>query len=104
MLVSRLLGSFGRKQPARSALRFTFIAALCCNLPLLTHAQKLSSKPDLSTLVVMGDSLSAGVQNISLEGSQQSHGYATVIAEQAKLSNYVMPLILPPGMPNKVYI
>ena len=37
---------------------------------------------DFSTLVVVGDSLAAGVQNGSLEDVQQLHGFANVIAQQ----------------------
>jgi hypothetical protein len=37
---------------------------------------------DFSQLVIVGDSLAAGVQNGSLEGSQQQHGFASVIAGQ----------------------
>ena len=46
-------------------------------------AQQLPQPADLSRLVVVGDSLSAGVQNISLAKSQQIHGFANLIAEQA---------------------
>ena len=57
------------------------------------------SKADLSRLVVVGDSLSAGFQNLSLLDSQQVHGYANVIAQQAGV-NLNLPLIAPPGIPN----
>ncbi len=56
-------------------------------------------KADLSKLVVVGDSLSAGVQNFSLLDKQQPNGYASVIARQAGVS-LVLPLIPFPGAPN----
>src|SRR5216684_1201505 len=40
-------------------------------------------KPDLSRLVVVGDSLSAGFQSGSLLDVQQMHGYGAVVAAQA---------------------
>lgn len=54
---------------------------------------------DLSTLVVAGDSISAGVQNFSLEQDQQIHGYASVLAQQAGV-NLTLPLVPYPGAPN----
>jgi hypothetical protein len=54
---------------------------------------------DFSTLVVVGDSLAAGVQNGSLEDVQQLHGFANVIAGQIP-TNLVMPLVPAPGAPN----
>ncbi len=56
-------------------------------------------QPDLSRLVVAGDSLSAGVQNFSLLDTQQPHGYASVIAQQANVP-LVLPLVPYPGAPN----
>ena len=53
---------------------------------------------DLSRLVVVGDSLSAGFQNGSLLDSQQPHGYAALIARQAR-TPLALPLIAPPGFP-----
>jgi hypothetical protein len=41
---------------------------------------------DFSKLVVVGDSLAAGVENGSLEDSQQVHGFANVIAQQVGTS------------------
>jgi lysophospholipase L1-like esterase len=54
---------------------------------------------DLSTLVVVGDSLSAGVQNFSLLDTQQPNGYVSLIASQAKVP-LTLPLIPFPGAPN----
>src|SRR5579864_4034972 len=56
-------------------------------------------RADLSRLVIIGDSLSAGFQNDSLLDSQQPHGYASLIAAQANVS-LALPLIAPPGIPN----
>jgi lysophospholipase L1-like esterase len=62
------------------------------------------TKADLSRLVVVGDSLSAGVQNIALAKSQQVHGFASLIASQAKVKNWTLPLIYEPGIPNKLIV
>src|ERR1700694_4674766 len=64
-----------------------------------------SGKADLSRLVVVGDSLSAGFQNFSLydgntapaPGGEQ-HGYAAVVAQQARVA-LVERLISYPGIP-----
>ena len=57
----------------------------------------------LSNLVVVGDSLSAGVQNFSLLGTQQVNGFATLIAEQANVP-LVLPLVPYPGVPNVLHL
>jgi lysophospholipase L1-like esterase len=59
------------------------------------NAQKLN----LSRLVVVGDSLAAGVENDSLEASQQIHSFASVIAQQAG-TGLVLPWVPYPGAPN----
>jgi len=56
-------------------------------------------KADLSRLVVVGDSLSAGFQNGSLVESAQVNGYAALLAGQAGVS-LPLPLIASPGVPN----
>jgi lysophospholipase L1-like esterase len=58
---------------------------------------------DLSRLVVVGDSLTAGFQNGSLRGSQQVHGIAAVIAQQAGVP-LAQPLIGEPGIPNALQL
>lgn len=55
--------------------------------------------PDWSRLVVVGDSLSAGVQNFSLLDTQQPNGYASLLAKQIGTS-LTLPLISFPGLPN----
>ncbi len=54
---------------------------------------------DLSRFVVVGDSLSAGVENFSLLDTQQPNGYASLIAEQAGVP-LTLPLVPYPGAPN----
>jgi phospholipase/lecithinase/hemolysin len=54
---------------------------------------------DLSRLVVVGDSLSAGFQNGSLLASQQIHGYAALVAAQAGVE-LPLPLLAAPGIPS----
>lgn len=56
-------------------------------------------KADLSRLVVVGDSISAGVQNFSLLDTQQANGYASLIAAQAGVP-LTLPLVPFPGAPN----
>ena len=71
-------------------------------LPLLIGAATAfaaSERADLSRLVVVGDSLSAGVQNFSLLDVQQINGYASLIAEQARVP-MTLPLVPYPGAPN----
>ncbi|HEY7387706.1 MAG TPA: SGNH/GDSL hydrolase family protein [Bryobacteraceae bacterium] len=58
-----------------------------------------NGKADLWRLVVVGDSISAGVQNFSLLDTQQPHGYAALIAEQARVP-MTLPLVPYPGAPN----
>ena len=70
------------------------MSILCAGVP--AAAQK---RADLTRLVVVGDSLSAGFQNHSLLDTQQVHGYASLVAAQAKAA-LTLPLIAPPGIPN----
>jgi phospholipase/lecithinase/hemolysin len=58
-----------------------------------------SASPDLSRIVVIGDSLSAGFQNGSLHEAHQPHGYASLVAAQARAA-LPLPLIAAPGIPN----
>src|SRR5215472_14726476 len=79
-----------RKMRFRSFM--PILLALAVVAPLRAQDWK---KIDFSRLVVVGDSLAAGVQNGSLEFSQQEHGFASVIARQA-----FAPLVPYPGAPN----
>jgi hypothetical protein len=56
-------------------------------------------KADLSKLVFVGDSLTAGFQSDSLIDTAQVHGWANVVATQAG-TPLSLPLIAPPGIPN----
>ena len=60
---------------------------------------QIRRRPDFSNLVVVSDSLAAGVENGSLQDSQQVHGFAKVIAEQVG-ATLALPLVPPPGAPN----
>lgn len=91
--VERLHSQLIRKRFWR-ALGLLLIALVALGLP--AQAQKPA---DLSRLVVVGDSLSAGFQNGSLLDTQQVHGYANLIAQQAG-TNLNLPLIAFPGIPN----
>jgi hypothetical protein len=72
------------------------------------QAEAAQQQADLSNLVVIGDSLSAGFQNFSLYDSDsavppappggQKHGFAALIAQQANVS-LDLPLIQYPGIP-----
>ncbi len=57
------------------------------------------ARADLSRLVVVGDSLSAGFQSGSLLSRQQQNGYASRVVRQAGVS-LTLPLIAEPGVPN----
>lgn len=58
-----------------------------------------SGKDTFSKLVVVGDSLAAGVENGSLVDFQQEHGFAKVIARQMHVP-LSLPLVPYPGAPN----
>jgi hypothetical protein len=66
------------------------------------HAQDRNSPP-LDRFVVIGDSLSAGVQNFSLLDTQQPRGYASIIARQAGWP-LTLPLVPYPGIPNVLQV
>jgi len=67
------------------------------------RAEDRNAPPTPDRLVVVGDSLSAGVQNFSLLFSQQPHGYASVIARQAGWP-LTLPLVPYPGAPNVLHL
>lgn len=66
---------------------------------VVTMAAASPLKAQRTPLVVVGDSLAAGVQNESLEETQQLHGFANVIAQQAGVP-LTLPLVPYPGVPN----
>jgi lysophospholipase L1-like esterase len=73
-----------------------FSLAFILALALPAAAQQ---KINFSKLVVVGDSLAAGVENGSLWDQQQVHGFASVIAREAN-AQLTLPLVPYPGAPN----
>ncbi len=84
-------------------MSITKLAFILSAFPALFVPQLGYGKPkqgvDFTRFVVVGDSLSAGFQNFSLLDSQQTHGYASLIAQQAGTS-LILPLVPYPGAPN----
>jgi lysophospholipase L1-like esterase len=78
--------------------RGAMLCSLACALAATLPAQAVKNI-DFSRLVVVGDSLAAGVENGSLEASQQRHGFAKVIARQIG-TPLELPLVPYPGAPN----
>jgi hypothetical protein len=91
--MTNLIATPTRFQPLIGGLS---LLALVATLSSTGFAEK---KADLSRLVVVGDSLSAGFQNGSLLDIQQPHGYASLVASQAR-TMLPLPLIAAPGIPN----
>src|SRR5579872_4575312 len=79
--------------------RFCVLSLL---LPIVLCADDRKDHKDqsssLGTFVVVGDSLSAGFQNFSLNDTSQPHGFAAVVASQAN-ANVPLPLFTYPGIP-----
>src|SRR5579863_7544595 len=77
------------------------VCACALSATLVFAAPPAQSKKtvDFSRFVVMGDSLSAGVENFSLLDSQQPNGYASLIAGKAH-ALLPLPLVPYPGAPN----
>jgi lysophospholipase L1-like esterase len=82
------------KLTSRGAMLCSLVCALATTLPA-----QVVKNIDFSRLVVVGDSLAAGVENGSLEASQQRHGFAKVIARQIG-TPLELPLVPYPGAPN----
>src|SRR5215831_13863344 len=80
-------------------LRYLTVIMALLSLGLAPDVQAKASRADVSRLVVVGDSLSAGFQNGSLLGAQQLHGYASLVAQQAGVE-LPLPEIAYPGIPN----
>ena len=78
----------------RKKLLFVSIAVLALS-PFTLPAQPA---PDFSKMVVVGDSLSAGYLNGSLNETGQNYGYAVRLAQQAGQS-LNLPLVSYPGLP-----
>jgi len=83
-----------RKAPTPVLASVLFTVACAAWLPA-----QVRKAVNFSNLVVVGDSLAAGVENGSLQHSQQIHGFANVIAQQIG-TPLVLPLVPPPGAPN----
>ena len=80
--------------------RFGSLSILSCALLCGSLSPQSGWAADvLSRLVVVGDSISGGIQGFSLEQDQQIHGYASVIANQANVP-LTLPLVPYPGAPN----
>jgi len=63
------------------------------------QAAQAKNVGNFSNTIFLGDSLTAGFQSGSLLDTQQVHGWAPVLAAQAKF-NIIQPLIAYPGAPN----
>jgi lysophospholipase L1-like esterase len=63
------------------------------------QAAQMKNVGNFTNTVFLGDSLTAGYQSGSLLDTQQVHGWAPLVAAQAKF-NIVLPLIAPPGAPS----
>ena len=79
--------------------RTVAIVVTLCTLVFVDPAAAHRERADLSRIVVIGDSLSAGYQNGSLLDRQQVKGYASVVTRQAQ-AVLPLPLIAEPGIPN----
>ncbi len=97
------------KMNTRSASNISLIAVLTLAIagcssgssnPLAAvQAAQMKNIGNFSNTVFLGDSLTAGYQSGSLLDTQQIHGWAPLVAAQAKF-NIVLPLIAPPGAPS----
>lgn len=79
----------------RKSTRFLLAAALAAVSFQPAAAQ---NRGNLTRFVAIGDSLTAGVQNIGLEASLQKKGYAALIARQAGVT-LTLPEVAYPGAP-----
>src|ERR1700730_6219691 len=84
-------------------LAFNLLLSVTLSPAWAEHKGDKSDKADLTRLVVVGDSLSAGFQNHSLLDVQQVNGYASLVAKQARTS-LPLPLIMAPGIPSVLTI
>jgi phospholipase/lecithinase/hemolysin len=80
------------------------LAALLAAFAMLPASVVAKAEPaDLSRLVVVGDSLSAGHQNSCLLGSQQVKSFANLVAERAGV-DLRLPLVGAPGAPPCLFL
>src|SRR3954447_26940083 len=96
-----------RSPSVRSLAGLRGVSLLCLILAVLAGCGSSSSTTTqpgsgnsnpFTSVVFLGDSLTAGYQNGSLLDTQQPNGYANLIAQQAKFA-ITLPLIGPPGVP-----
>lgn len=64
-----------------------------------SYSNNAGGTTDFTSVVFIGDSLTAGYQNGSLLDTQQVHGYAALVAQQANFK-FALPLIAYPGAPS----
>ena len=64
-----------------------------------SYSGSAGGSTNFTSVIWVGDSLTAGYQNGSLLDSQQVHGYAALVAAQANF-RITLPLIAPPGAPS----
>jgi lysophospholipase L1-like esterase len=85
----------------RGAIILTLLALVGCGGRSSTQLQTPGQKNagNFSKTVFVGDSLTAGFQSGSLLDSQQVHGWAPLVAQQANFT-ITLPLIAFPGAPN----
>lgn len=79
-------------------LAVVLLAGLLIGEGLVKESKGAEGPPDFSRFVVVGDSLSAGVQNFSLHEDHQPYGYAALIAKQIRV-DLRLPLVASPGIP-----
>lgn len=84
--------------PVRTGIALAVLSLLAGPAPFAATSQL-----DLSRLVIVGDSLSAGYQSGSLHEQAQVNSYAAFIASQAG-APLDLPLVAEPGIPNKLQL
>ncbi len=90
---------FDRQQRMRSLTVAALAAALLGVTGCGGAAPKITTgSGNFTTVVYVGDSLTAGYQNGSLLDTQQPNGWAALVAKQANYT-ITLPLIAPPGAP-----
>lgn len=83
--------------PPRTLVRT--VASLCAAFVLATMWTPATSGQDFSQYVAIGDSLGAGFLNGGLVDDAQERSYPALIARQAGVGQFDMPLISDPGIP-----
>lgn len=86
----------------RKRMAMLFGTTLVLFLTAIATAQEVSP-PSFRNLVAVGDSITAGVQNGSLNLKGQNHSFAALIARQIPTFLF-RPLITEPGIPNELIL